>query len=153
MYTQSLLSQKFRRKYYNKKNTTPGIASSGDEKPFFFFDDDAPVTGRDLFREDSRISINEEVTRRREAQGLDNKQHTGLFQTVLKERWDELSEEDKAQWNNRAALENTANETKGEEQVFRYVKLTSSWDLCNHSTTCIETRRSSQHSFASSLAN
>jgi hypothetical protein len=111
------------------------------------------VTGHDLFREDSRISINEEVTCRQEAQGLDNKQHAGLFQTVLKERWDELSEEDKAQWNNHAALENTANETKGEEQVFRYVKLTSSWDLCDHSTTCIETRRSSRHSFTSSLAN
>ena len=122
MYTQDRRLQKFRRKYYNKKNTTPGI-TSGDEKPFFLFDIDPPMTGHDLFRKDSRISINEEVTHRREALCLDNKQHAGLFQTVLKARWDELSEENKAQWNNRAALENTANKTQGEGQVFRYVKI------------------------------
>ena len=115
--------QKFNCKYYNKKAQTPGFATK-DEKPFFLFEEEAPVSARDLFRADIHDSINEEVTRRREEANLDSKQHAGLFQVVLKERWDGMSDSDKAQWHKLATETNEKDRGKGSGRVYKCVTIT-----------------------------
>jgi hypothetical protein len=87
------ICQKFNRKYYNKKSQTS--RSVEDETPFIMSEEEAPIGSCDLFYDSIRDSINKEATLRQNASNMDSKQHAVLFQTILKERWDMLSDDDK----------------------------------------------------------
>jgi hypothetical protein len=57
------------------------------------------MTGRQLFEKEHKGDINATVTERRE-ESSDGGSHAGVYQTVLKEMWDE--EPDKEEYENRA---------------------------------------------------
>ena len=129
------ICQKFNRKYYNKKSQTP--CSAEDETPFFMFEEEAPVVSRDLFRDSIRDSINKEATLRRNMSNMDSKQHAGLFQTILKERWDTLSDNDKEQWHQAAAEMKEKSAEEHKDPVYRCV---ASRFLCYCFNPCIAIR-------------
>jgi len=129
------ICQKFNRKYYNKKSQTS--RSAEDETPFFMLEEEAPVVSRDLFRDSIRDSINKEATLRRNTSNMDSKQHAGLFQTILKEHWDALSDDEKEQWHKAAMEMNEKSAGEHQDLVYRCV---ASRFLCYCFNLCVVTR-------------
>jgi hypothetical protein len=52
---------------------------------------------------------------------MDSKQHAGLFQTILKEHWDALSDDDKEQWHKAAMEMNEKSAGEHQDPVYRCV--------------------------------
>jgi hypothetical protein len=68
---------------------------------------------------------------------MDSKQHAGLFQTILKERWD-VSDDDKEQWHQAATEMKEKSAEEHKDPVYRCV---ASRFLCHSSfNPCIATR-------------
>jgi hypothetical protein len=63
------------------------------------------ISGRDLFRQANNVSITEQATKDRQASGDPPSKQIGYFQMAEKRAWEELCEEDKAHWNDKASPE------------------------------------------------
>lgn len=74
----------------------------------FSFPEATEVSGRDLFRDHVATEINALVTQKRSEGALDSRQHAGLFQKELKERWDRMAVADQINWDDRAGAANKA---------------------------------------------
>lgn len=68
------------------------------------------LTGRDLYREANRVSITEQATKDREARGDPPSKQIGYFQSAEKRAWESLADDDKEQWDNEAAPQQTLTE-------------------------------------------
>jgi hypothetical protein len=82
------------------------------------FEESAPATARDLFRDQHSIEINNEATRRRALLNQDSKYHAGIFQTVLKERWDGLPEDERERWHDIAIKAQEKDSAAGQGQIY-----------------------------------
>ena len=80
-----------------------------------------PVVSRDLFRDSIRDLTNKEATNWWNTSNMDRKQHTGLFQMILKECWDALSDDDKEQWHKATMEMNEKCAREHQDPVYRHV--------------------------------
>lgn len=80
-------------------------ASSTSSHPLLQFPEETVVQGRELFRQANATAINDEATNRRERAGEDSKKHAGHYQRVLKEKWEDLTDEKRMEWTTKAEEE------------------------------------------------
>ncbi|KAJ6596395.1 hypothetical protein DFH09DRAFT_1407599 [Mycena vulgaris] len=85
----------YRTQVYLKSNPNAGITSpSSHSGPLFKFS--SVLTGRQLFAKDNSATINSTAAQRLASMGHNNP--AAVYQTVLKELWDSLSDDDKCHW-------------------------------------------------------
>jgi hypothetical protein len=89
--------KKFSNHYQEMKRKRGVCGTRGDgteDKPIKLFED---TTGRQLFEESNKDQINKEAAERRLSASTSN--HAGHYQTVLKEMWEDLDEDEREKYN------------------------------------------------------
>ncbi len=83
----------------NSKGTKKG---RGDAPPILEFKASRSLTGYQLFSEAHCDEVNAHVNNERETSGASHKEHAGLWQTKMKQDWNALPNETKADWDRKA---------------------------------------------------
>ncbi len=88
-----------------------------DVAPVLEFRASRTLTGYQLFSEAHRDEVNTHVNIERETSGASHKEHAGLWQKKMKQDWNDLPNETKADWD-RKALEQKPDEEFDAEEVY-----------------------------------
>jgi hypothetical protein len=110
--------QRFDRKFINRKRDIKdaNIKSSPpkQELPVLVLHEPSATTGRKLFEHANTDKFSEEATQRRDALGQTAKSHAGHWQSIASAAWKALSDEERAQWEEKAHLADLAENMSGD---------------------------------------
>jgi hypothetical protein len=111
--------------------------------PLLLFPDNYTVAAHDLYQQEHSAAINTKSTEQCEEHGQDSHKHAGHYQQILHEKWDSLSDQERAGWVEKTEKLQVENgDSWDDSEIYQCVK--SHFIICDILTCKTEITNSSQ---------